>query len=306
KPIPELIPEQVKPIVETRAKLAEMFNTNPRYISEAQRLKETKPEVHKQVIRGEKTITEVKKEEKQEAKQVAKQQRAEIEAEISKNNASDPIRKHIENISDGDWFRLGGHLLYCGDTSSLEFKNGLTTCALAIADPPYNAGVAEWDNEFEWRHDYIAELAKVTVVTPGISSLFDFAKKSNMPYAWSVACWISNGMTRGKIGFGNWIYGAIFSKESIHRNEQDFLKISIQGDNIEHKGQKPVAFISWIIELFSDENDVVIDPFGGTGTTLLICEKMNRKCVIGEKDPESCKKIIARWELATGREAEKI
>lgn len=70
EPMRELIPEQVeelKPEIRARNKIAETFNTNPRYISDAQRLKEEKPEIFQQIKEGKKTITEVKKEEKKEA-----------------------------------------------------------------------------------------------------------------------------------------------------------------------------------------------------------------------------------------------
>ena len=241
----------------------------------------------------------VKESEKQERKQAA---------EVAERHMADPARPAIE-VQPGEWWQLGRHLLFCGDTSSREFIDRMPSVPFAFADPPYNAGVAGWDEGFEWRHDWLIEKAQVVAVTPGISSIFDFARITKMPYKWSVACWIDNGMTRGALGFGNWIYAAIFSEGSLHRNAQDFVRVSIkanESDNTVHKGRKPSEFIAWLIGLFTKQGDSVIDPFLGSGTTLLVAESMGRICYGGEINPEFCAEIIARWESMTGLRAEVI
>lgn len=126
---------------------------------------------------------------------------------------------------------------------------------------------------------------------------------TSMPYSWSVACWIDNGMTRGALGFGNWIYTALFSKESLYRNSQDFLKVTISNSETKettHKGRKPASLIAWLFERFSKASDNIIDPFLGSGTSLLIAEKMDRCCIGAEINPEYCEAIISRWEQMTG------
>ena len=60
------------------------------------------------------------------------------------------------------------------------------------------------------------------------------------------------------------------------------------------------------IELMSDRNDIVIDPFGGSGTTLIACEQLNRKCFMIELDPKYCDIIINRWERLSGGKAIKL
>jgi len=241
----------------------------------------------------------VKESEKQERKQAAEAAERQIAA----------APKRTIEVQPGDWWRLGRHLLFCGDTSSQEFIERMPSVPFAFADPPYNAGVAEWDEGFEWRHDWLIEKAQVVAVTPGISSIFDFARITKMPYKWSVACWIDNGMTRGALGFGNWIYAALFSDGSLHRNAQDFVRVSIkanESDNTVHKGRKPSEFIAWLLGLFTKQGDSVIDPFLGSGTTLLVAESMGRICYGGEINPEFCAEIIARWESMTGARAEVI
>ena len=53
----------------------------------------------------------------------------------------------------------------------------------------------------------------------------------------------------------------------------------------------------------SQEGDIVADIFGGSGSTLIVCEKMKRKCLMMELDPHYCDVIIERWEQFTGKKA---
>lgn len=216
--------------------------------------------------------------------------------------------KPIE-VQTGEWWALGNHLLYCGDTSKPEFYSSIPNAAFAFADPPYNADAAEWDNRFSWAHDWLIEKAPVVAVTPGIVSIFDFARVTNMPYVWSMSAWIANGMTRGAMGFGNWIYVALFATESIYRTAQDFIKVNIQtaqNDDTTHKGRKPEQLMVSLIETFTKKGDTVIDSFLGSGTTLFVCEQTNRRCIAGEISPDFCKDIIVRWQDMTGGIAEKV
>lgn len=254
-----------------------------------------------------KTIDTLKLEiakEKREAAEAAKADADEADREAREAKH----RAEIESISAGVLSKLGEHYLYCGDTSTPEFYKTLPdNISFAFADPPYNAGVADWDNDFRWNHDWLIERSDVVAVTPGISSIFDFANITKMPYKWSMASWITNGMTRGDLGFGNWIYIALFSKlESIHKNAQDVIKVTINNSETEenhHKGTKPLELLTALIDLFTTPGDYVLDPFAGSGSTLIACETKSRKCITGEIDIEYCKNIIYRWEEMTGQEA---
>lgn len=70
-----------------------------------------------------------------------------------------------------------------------------------------------------------------------------------------------------------------------------------------HPTQKPVGLIREILSDFSTDKDIILDPFGGSGTTLIACEQLGRKCRMMELDPHYCDVIIARWEEFTGRKA---
>jgi ParB/RepB/Spo0J family partition protein len=213
------------------------------------------------------------------------------------------------DVELGQTWRLGSHLLYCGDSASSEFQHLLSgkEAVFAFADPPYNAGVAEWDHTFQWKHDYLIDAAPVVAVTPGIASISNFMHLTTLPYRWSMAYWLDNGMTRGELGFGNWIYVALFSHGSLYRNAQDFERVSVSSndrDELEHKGRKPLAMMLHLIKLFSKEGEIVIDPFLGTGSTLIVCEQAKRHCIGAEINPAYCESIIARWEKITGEKAE--
>lgn len=70
-----------------------------------------------------------------------------------------------------------------------------------------------------------------------------------------------------------------------------------------HPATFPVGLPAEYIKAMTDENDNVIEPFGGSGTTLIACEQLNRKCFICELDPHYCDVIIQRWENLTGKKA---
>lgn len=81
-------------------------------------------------------------------------------------------------------------------------------------------------------------------------------------------------------------------------------------DEREHTGghatPKPIALCSRAIKSSSREGEIVLDVFGGSGSTLIACEQLGRKCYMMELDPHYCDVIIARWEKLTGLKAEKV
>ena len=73
-----------------------------------------------------------------------------------------------------------------------------------------------------------------------------------------------------------------------------------------HPTMKPIELIANALENSTKENDCVLDVFGGSGSTLIACEQLNRKCYMAELDPKYCDVIIQRWEDFTGMKAVKI
>jgi ParB family chromosome partitioning protein len=225
-------------------------------------------------------------------------------------------------VLPGQFWKLGRHILYCGDTSESTFRDFLPeNAALAFADPPYGTSVTErpdggdvlgWDLEFFWEHDYLEEKASIVAVTPGNKCLFDFARMTKMNYVCPHATWISNGMTVvGPMGYTNWICTFFFAKErkAVFGHHQDFLKVAINnaetGDT-DHRGRKPMGLLVELINMYvkPSESQLIVDPFAGSGTTLLAAESSGVSCITGELDPGYCLSIIGRWQKMTGNKAE--
>lgn len=244
----------------------------------------------------------VKQREQEHRKQAALIKQAEYQEQVERIAAPQDF-SHLPSVKVGSLWQLGKHWLYCGDSAEIP-KLNLPHAAFAFADPPYQVGAGTWDYGFNWAHDYLTDAADIVAVTPGIVNIQDFLSHTKMPYRWSMAAWIDNGMTRGALGFGNWIYLALFSKqESIYQNAQDVIRLSITGNYHDHKGQKPTELLLRLLERFTAPGDFVIDPFLGTGTALLACESMGRYCIGGEANAGFCQTIIGRWQTITGETA---
>ena len=69
---------------------------------------------------------------------------------------------------------------------------------------------------------------------------------------------------------------------------------------------KPVELVANCLKDCTKDGDIVLDAFGGSGTTIIAAEQLNRKCRMMELDPHYCDVIIARWEKLTGQKAERI
>ena len=86
-------------------------------------------------------------------------------------------------------------------------------------------------------------------------------------------------------------------KQSIWEIKKD------NANDYEHPTQKPVALAARAIRHTTERGDTVLDCFGGSGSTLMACEQMQRKCRVMELEPKYCDVIIKRWETLTGEKA---
>ncbi|HHW90844.1 MAG TPA: site-specific DNA-methyltransferase, partial [Clostridiales bacterium] len=73
-----------------------------------------------------------------------------------------------------------------------------------------------------------------------------------------------------------------------------------------HPTMKPIKLLARLIRNSSREKETVLDVFGGSGSTLIACEQLNRNCYMMEIDPKYCDVIIKRWEALTGEKAVKV
>jgi DNA modification methylase len=92
----------------------------------------------------------------------------------------------------------------------------------------------------------------------------------------------------------------------IERNKSDVWDVKKPGKSIEHPTMKPVELIGEAIKNSSDLGDLVLDPFLGSGTTLIAADQLGRTCYGLELDPKYCDVIVQRWEKQTGQKATRI
>lgn len=277
---------QVSNALKTREILAETFGISARYVQEAKKIKRERPDLIEKIKNGDISIQEAKREIKQDEKE---------KSLLKLDKLVDTKTNHIKDLQNG-WHKIGKHYLYFGSNLDKEFIDFLPQCSFIFADPPYNAGLREWDKNFKWEQDLFLNKTKTMAVTPGGWNAFNFYKETNMNYLWEMACWINNGMTHGRCGFANFIKVSIFGDDKV-KIPQDFFQISIkisQTADTYHKGRKPYQFMMELIKMFSNEGDIIADIFAGSGTTLLIADKFNRISYNAEIDKASCIDIINR------------
>lgn len=87
------------------------------------------------------------------------------------------------------------------------------------------------------------------------------------------------------------------------RTQTTLLEFDRPTRSVEHPTMKPVELFAYQIENSSKRGDIVLDSFGGSGTTLIACEQLRRKARLLELSEQYCDVIINRWQNMTGREA---
>lgn len=250
-------------------KIAEVFNTNQHYISDIQKLNRERPEYIEQIKSGEKSIPEVKKEIRK-VEQI--ERRAEL-AEIGKN-------KKLEVD-----FRLGDFVEVFSD-----IPDGSIDCI--ITDPPYpKEYLSEWSK--------LAKFAKRVLKPNGYC--IAYSGQMHLPevlnrmseyldYYWTFAVY-HEGQTQIVNGVNlicRWKPVLIYQngKKKIENTFQDYF-ISEQREKEGHEWQQSQSGVSYLIEMFTNEYETIIDPFAGSGTTIRAGMAKNRKVIAAEIDEEA-------------------
>ena len=251
----------------------------------------------------------------------------------------DEVPDHVEpNAKLGDIYRLGNHRLMCGDSTDFSAVEKLMNGELAdlvFTDPPYNVNYKGSDGQ-KIQNDNMDEAAfsqfcsdfysnYFTAMKPGASIYVFHAdlmgdhfrynfKKSGFHLS-STIIWNKNSLVMGRSDYHwkhepclyGWKPGAAHEWYSDRKQNTvfDFQKGSGQ-DNKMHPTCKPVGLVEYFINNSSKKNDLIIDLFGGSGSTLISAEKNNRRCFMSEIDPHYVDVIIARWEKYSGQKAELI
>lgn len=236
----------------------------------------------------------------------------------------------------GEIWQLGSHRVMCGDATCAEDVAKLSGggfCDLLLTDPPYNiayegktSDALTIDND-AWDSDesFVAFLKDafnnaMSAMSPGSAFYIWHAdtQRGNFLKACSEAgmqvreclVWAKNVFTLGRQDYQwrhepclyGWKDGASHKWYS-DRKQSTVLEFDKPSANEEHPTMKPVGLMAYLIQNSTKRGDVVLDVFGGSGSTLIACEKTGRKCLTMELDPHYCDVIIARWEQETGREA---
>ena len=241
----------------------------------------------------------------------------------------DPDEVHETKVKTGDVWQLGEHRLMCGDSLSeadvLKLLNG-ETAPLTFTDPPYRlatqgGGVLKTANSMkqikdngvdEFEPDKLTIYSKTNIYChnkPLIKDYILLAEREGKAY--DLCIYKKQGLPNYKGHMMTDIeYIAIIGEQG-PRQGLDFQTYSKvyegkkDSDN-ELSYSKPVGLCAKFIHLYSAEGDIVLDLFGGSGTTAIACEQLDRKCYMMELDPHYCTVIIARWEKLTGQKAIKL
>jgi hypothetical protein len=215
----------------------------------------------------------------------------------------------------GDIYRLGRHRLMCGDSTSIDDVEKLMNgekADMVFTDPPYNVGIdygsSTDDDKTEdaykdWSRAWFGLChTSLIVFTPGAVNLALWY--SIQKPRWLCSWRKSNQCSRSGIGgFCTWEPVLVYGKP-IKNVGHDSWDIPVKMVNIDHPVPKSVEAWATILDSFASDTSIIYDPFGDSGTTLVVSEKTNRKCFMMELDPYYCDIIVARWEKYTGQKAE--
>jgi site-specific DNA-methyltransferase (adenine-specific) len=164
---------------------------------------------------------------------------------------------------------------------------------------------------FKNSHDKLNQGASFYVTAPQGGSLGlmmqTVMKDSGLPVN-HVLIWVKNAATfsLGRLDY-SYQHEPIFYgwKEGSHKfygkNETSVWKIDKPVSSKLHPTMKPIELYARAMCNSSVEGDIILDPFGGSGTCIMAAESLNRKARVIELDPHYCSVIISRWELATGK-----
>jgi DNA modification methylase len=222
---------------------------------------------------------------------------------------------------EGDIWLLGNHRLMCGDSTSIDAVDKLmdgNKADMLFTDPPYNVAFNGRSGKFDViKNDDLEESEFNSFIDSFISmvhslkietyyiccnwAFYGVLQLKLQPKACVV--WAKNvfGLGRGYRHQHEFILFDGFIDESI-TNESDLWNIA-KDSKYKHPTQKPVALSERAISNSSRPKNKVLDLFGGSGSTLLACEKLDRSAYLMELDPKYCDVIIQRWQEFTGQNA---
>lgn len=250
-----------------------------------------------------------------------------FDADKDVNEDDFDVEKELEEpcfSKTGDMWTLGKHRVICGDATKLEtFKTLLedTKVNLVVTDPPYNvnyegsAGKIKNDNmeddkfyqflfnSFVNMEQAMADDASIYVFHADTEGLnFRKAFQDAGFYLSGCCIWKKPSLVLGRSPY-QWqhepcLYG--WKKKGKHkwyagRKETSVWEFEKSKKNADHPTMKPIALLAYPIKNSSMTNSLVLDPFAGSGSTLIACEQTGRICYAIELDEKYCDVIVKRY-----------
>lgn len=249
-----------------------------------------------------------------EQKKAEDDEKADAVPELTEQNPRGVVR--------GQVWKLGRHRLMCGDSTSADDVARLmdgNKAELVYTDPPY--GIAYSSKKFDGNKSGVTNKRNNAEMIKGDATDFDPSFLLSIPsketFVWGyqyyphklgrggIIVWNKKKESEGDCPHGD--FELCWSKKE--RNKMCWLRWGgfankEKGEERLHTTQKPVALAEWFFENWASGLDVVLDLFGGSGSTLIACEKTGRTCFMMELDEHYCSIIIERWEQFTGQKAE--
>lgn len=238
----------------------------------------------------------------------------------------------------GDIWQLGEHKLLCGDSTKeadIARLMGKENADLWITDPPYNVNYEGYtDDKLKIANDNMnsgdffeflkaAFTTAVKVLKEGCSFYIWYASREHVNFETALNAagltvreqliWNKSSLVLGRFDYHfkhepclyGWKDGASH-KWYNDRSQTTVMDFEKPRKNDLHPTMKPVPLFAYQIANSSKKGDIVLDTFGGSGTTIIACENLGRKARSVELDPHYCDVILARWEKLTGKDAIKI
>ena len=234
--------------------------------------------------------------------------------EVAEDDYDEPDDLEV-TVQTGDIYILGNHRLMCGDSTKKEDVALLMEgkqADMVFTDPPYDLE----DNYSTIIFKNAKANAEIFIMTnerklAHIIVKYDKYFRRLFAVDFKVAHLINSNAPMTQVDFiGH------FRKEppTTFNNLNDHFTTLIespktsktQEHNFNHKHCKNITLPSEFIKHFSNEKENVLDLFGGSGSTMIACEQLNRNCYMMELSPHYCQVIIDRWEQFTGKKALKL
>ncbi len=233
----------------------------------------------------------------------------------------------------GDLWILGNHRLLCGDSTNPQHLQRLMDGQLAdlwLTDPPYNVDY-EGGTGLKIQNDNMADgefrqfLCDVystanQVLKPGAAFYIWHADSEGYNFrgaaqdnGWKIRqclIWLKSSLVMGRQDYQwkhepclyGWTEGAAHTWNS-DRKQTTILEFDKPKKNGQHPTMKPVDLFQYQIDNSTKPNQLVLDSFGGSGTTIIACERIRRQARLMELDPAYCDVIVQRWSEFTGKDA---